>query len=74
MRNATRDVSQSVLVVRDRRTGICIAHAVPFKGAGVEWIAKQMLREVWVPRQSRIQDGWRACPLCWNMEPLGQPE
>ena len=46
LRNAARDVSQPVLVARDRRTGIYIAHAVPFKGAGVEWIAKQMLRDV----------------------------
>ena len=34
------------LIARDRRTGIYIAHAVPFKGAGVEWICKQMLRDV----------------------------
>ena len=46
LRNAARDVSQPVLVDRDRRTGIYIAHAVNFKGAGVEWIAKQMLRDV----------------------------
>ena len=46
MRSAARDVSQPVLVARERRTGIYIAHAVPFKGAGVEWIAKQMLRDV----------------------------
>ena len=46
LRNAARDASQPVLVARDRRTGIYIAHAVPFKGAGVEWIAKQMLRDV----------------------------
>ena len=46
LRNAARDVSQPVLVARDRRRGIYIAHAVPFKGAGVEWIAKQMLRDV----------------------------
>ena len=41
LRNAARGVSQPVLVARDQRTGIYIAHAVPFKGAGVEWIAKQ---------------------------------
>ena len=46
LRNAARDVSQPVLVVRDQRTGIYIAHAVRFKGAGVQWIAKQMLRDV----------------------------
>ena len=46
LRNAARDVSQPVLVARDRRTSIYIAHAVPFKRAGVEWIAKQMLRDV----------------------------
>ena len=46
LRNAARDVSQPVLVARDRRTGIYIAHVVLFKGAGVEWIAKQMLRDV----------------------------
>ena len=46
LRNAARDVSQPVLFARDRRTGIYIAHAVPFTGAGVERIAKQMLRGV----------------------------
>ena len=44
-----RDVSggqcQPVLVGRDRRTGMFFAHAVPYKGAGVEWVAQQMARD-----------------------------
>ena len=41
------DVSQPVLVARDRRTGIYIAHAVLFKRAGVEWIAEVSTRKGW---------------------------
>ena len=85
LRNAARDVRQPVLVARDRRTGIYIAHAVLFKGAGVEWIAKQMLRDVrncgYHGRVVFRTDGEPAildlmgevagetCRQCWNMEP-----
>ena len=52
LRNAARDVSQPVLVAHDRRTGIYIAHAVPFKGAGVEWIACGMCESVGTTAES----------------------
>ena len=35
-----------VLVGRDRRTGVYFSHAVPHKGAGLEWVAQQMVRDV----------------------------
>ena len=38
--------SQPVLVGRDRRTGMFFAHAVPYKGAGVEWVAQQMVCDI----------------------------
>ena len=54
LRNSSRDVSQPVLVARDRRTGINIAHAVPSKGrCGVDRQADVAGRmEVRVPRQA----------------------
>merc|ERR1711940_242046 len=38
--------SQATLVGRDRRTGVYFAHAVPYKGAGLEWVGQQLSRDV----------------------------
>ena len=35
-----------VLVGRDRETRMTIAHVVPYKGAGVEWLIEQMVRDL----------------------------
>ncbi len=35
-----------MLGLRDRRTGMYGAHAVPFKGAGTDWIAQQVARDI----------------------------
>ena len=46
LREVSGGPSQPVLVVRDRRTGMFFAHAVPYKGAGIEWVAQQMARDI----------------------------
>ena len=46
LRDASGGPRQPVLVGRDRRTGTFFAHAVPYKGAGVEWVAQQIAREI----------------------------
>ena len=46
LRDVSGGPSQPVLVGRDRRTGMFFAHAVPYKGAGVEWVAQQMARDI----------------------------
>ena len=38
--------SQSVIVGKDRRTGIIVAHVVPSKGASVEWLVPQLVRDL----------------------------
>ena len=38
--------SQCWLVGRDRGSVMFFAHAVPYKGAGVEWVAQQMARDI----------------------------
>ena len=35
-----------VLVGRDRETRMTVAHVVPYKGAGVEWLGEQMVRDL----------------------------
>ena len=35
-----------VLVGRDRETRMTIAHVVPYKGAGVEWLGEQLARDL----------------------------
>ena len=47
LRDAAGGPSQPVLVGRDRRTGVFFGHAVPLKGAGVDWIAGQMVRDIY---------------------------
>ena len=46
LRDVSGGPSQPVLVGRDRKTGMFFAHAVPYKGAGVEWVAQQMARDI----------------------------
>ncbi len=46
LRDAPGGPSQAVLAGRDRRSGIFIGHAVPFKGSGVDWIAQQLARDI----------------------------
>ena len=46
LRDVSGGPSQPVLVGRDRRTGMFFAHAVPYEGAGVEWVAQQMARDI----------------------------
>ena len=36
-----------MLVGRDRRKGVFFGHAAPLKGAGVDWIAGQMVRDIY---------------------------
>ena len=35
-----------VLVGRDRETRMTVAHVVPYKGAGVEWLGEQLVRDL----------------------------
>ena len=46
LRDVSGGPSQPVLMGRDRRTGMFFAHAVPYKGAGVERVAQQMARDI----------------------------
>ena len=46
LRDEAGGESQPVLGLRDRRTGLYGAHTVPFKGAGSDWIARQIGRDV----------------------------
>ena len=36
----------TVLAGRDRRSGLYVGHAVPFKGCGVEWVSEQLERDL----------------------------
>ena len=38
--------SVSVLVARDRRSGLCIGHAVPAKGGAIDWVSQQFARDI----------------------------
>ena len=38
--------SLPVLVGRERRSKMIVAHAVPFKGGGVDWLVGQLLRDL----------------------------
>ena len=38
--------SQCWWAVIEEKTGMFFAHAVPYKGAGVEWVAQQMARDI----------------------------
>ena len=46
LRNTTGEESIPVLVMRDRETCLLSAHAVPMKGAVVEWTALQVVRDL----------------------------
>jgi len=46
LRDKVGDPSLPVLVGKDRATGALVAHAVPEKGAGLEWTAKQVCRDL----------------------------
>ena len=35
-----------VMVGREKRTKMIIAHMVPFKGGGVDWLVGQLLRDL----------------------------
>ena len=46
LRDYTGGPSVPVLVGKDRQMGTLLAHAVPEKGAGLEWTAKQVCRDL----------------------------
>ena len=46
LRDVQGGPSQVVLGGRDRRTGVYFSHAVPYKGAGQEWISQQLVRDI----------------------------
>ena len=46
MRDHPGGESVPVMVVREKRTKMMIAHVVPFKGGGVDWLVGQLLRDL----------------------------
>ena len=45
-RKETGGDSVSILVGKERKTKMMIAHVVPMKGSGVQWLADQLVRDI----------------------------
>ena len=56
--------SVTVLVGREKRTMMMIAHVVPFKGGGVDWLVGQLLRDLrkWVLTERSFSKATKRTP------------